>query len=135
MTLGIQPNIGGTIEVSIIRRQNWPLHPLKPTLQQGGGNRIKTSLDPVGLISSQHQPGLKRSLETASLERIEPYNDWCIEPNVAQLIRQSASAVELLCEQRIVEQGSQQRLQGNAVELQIGRRRIEASEIGWVLLW
>ena len=67
--------------------------------QQGRDNGIETSLDPVGLIISQHQPGLNRSLESASLERFEPYNDRCIEQNVAQLLWQSLSDVELLCEQ------------------------------------
>ena len=86
MPLGIQPNIGGTVGGLTIRRQHSPLHPLKSTLQQSGGNSIKTSLDPVGLISSQHQPDLNRGPEAASLEGIEPYNDRCIEKNVAHLL-------------------------------------------------
>ena len=43
---------------------------MKPALRQGSYNGIKTSLDPVGLISSQHQPGLNGGLEAASLERV-----------------------------------------------------------------
>ena len=54
------------------------------------------------------EPGIgcaRRSFEPCpfdsetSLERIETYNDWYIEQNVAELLRQSVSAVELLCEQ------------------------------------
>ena len=45
---------------------------LKPALQQGGCNWIKTSLDPVGLISNQHQPGLIEGLEAASRKTTGP---------------------------------------------------------------
>ena len=90
---------------------------MKPALQQGGCNGIKTSLDPVGLISSQHQPGLNRGLEAASLEHVHPQNDRRSEQNITQLLRKSITAVELFCDQWIVENGSQQRLQSNAIEL------------------
>ena len=75
-------------------RDRGTFNPLKPALQQGGGNGIKTSLGHVDFTSSQHQPGLNRSLETNTLQRIKPHKDRGLEQNVAQLLRQSVAAVE-----------------------------------------
>ena len=35
-------------------------------------------------------------METTTLQRIQPHNNMCLEQNVAQLLRQSIEAVELL---------------------------------------
>ena len=76
---------------------------LKPALQQGLRICIKTSLDQVGWISSQHQSALNRGLEAASLEHVQPQNDMHSEHDIVQFIRKFVTAVELLCVQSIVE--------------------------------
>ena len=58
ITLRFEPKIGDTVGGPTIRHQQGALLPLNPTLQQGFSDSIKTSLEPVGLTSSQHQPGL-----------------------------------------------------------------------------
>ena len=88
------------------------MRPLKPTLQQGFSDSIKTSLEPASLISNQHQPGLNSSLKATSLERGHPQSDRRSEQNIAQLLLQSITAAELLSNQWIFEEGFQQRLQG-----------------------
>ena len=99
MPLGIQPNNSDTVLGPTIRKQQGALNPLKPTLQQGGGYGIKTSLCHVDLTNSQHQPGLNRNIETTSLQLIQPHMDRCIKQNFAQLFQQSITAVELFCDQ------------------------------------
>ena len=57
-------------------------------------NSMKTSLGHVDLTSSQHQPWFNRSLETTSLQPIQPHKDRCIEQKITQLLRYSIAAAE-----------------------------------------
>ena len=97
MTLGIQPNNSHGLRPTIRRQQG--RSPVETRASTRRWQRHQDLLGHVDFTSSQHQPGLNRSLETTTLQRIQPHKDRCIEQNVAQLLRQSIAAVELLGEQ------------------------------------
>ena len=128
-----------TLGGSAVWRQQKALLPLETTLQQGICNGIKTLLNPVDLISSQHQPGLDSSLKATSLERVHPQSDRCVEQNIAQFFRQSIAVAELLGDQWVVEEGSQKGLKSNAIKLQVAGgavlpRTIGTLGLGWLCI-
>jgi len=82
------------------------------------------------LISRNHQPGLNGGAKATIVEAIHAQNDRSSEQNITKLLRESITAGQLLSDQRVVQKGSEQWLQSNAVQLEITQGGIEPNTLG-----